>query len=167
MKGSRALWSKLINTAIRTLVMAFLLTAIDAFRPAISVAGNADDVRALYDQFVAAQNARDLNLVSDLLLDSPKFLWVTDGMSVWGRQALIDRMAIFQQSEVWHVTPDRDQAVLVKVDGNSAFLHLPLELAIGSNNPGPDRLKFLVSVLCLKTERGWRIAALFTTRAKE
>jgi len=30
----------------------------------------------------------------------------------------------------------------------------------------PDRLRFLVSVLCVKTPAGWRIAALFTSTEK-
>jgi ketosteroid isomerase-like protein len=135
--------------------------------PPAARADNSDDVRALYDQFVHAQNDRDLKRVEDLLLDSPKFLWVSDGMSVWGRKALIDRMSIFQRSEIWHVTPDLSQAVPVELDDTSAFLHLPLELAIGSKIPGPDKIRFLVSVLCVKTGQGWRIAALFTTTEKK
>jgi hypothetical protein len=129
-------------------------------------ADNAADVRSLYAQFAAAQNERDLHRVEGLLLDSPTFLWVSDGMSVWGRKATIERMAMFQQSEIWHVTPDLGHAALVELNDTTAFLHLPLELAIGSTTPGPDKIPFLVSVLCVRTAHGWRIAALFTTTAK-
>ena len=45
----------------------------------------ASEVRALYQRFAAAQNARDLEQVRPLLLDSPTFLWVSDGQSFWGR----------------------------------------------------------------------------------
>jgi ketosteroid isomerase-like protein len=121
-------------------------------------AGNSEDVRALYNQFVEAQNERDLTKVEDFLLDTPKFLWVSDGMSIWGRKAVIDRMSTFQQSEI-HVTPDLPRAMPVELTDTTAFLHLPLELAIGSKTPGPDRIKFLVNVLCVKTGQGWRIAA--------
>ena len=48
-----------------------------------------------------------------------------------------------------------------------AYLHLPLSLTLGARDPGPDRFGFLVSVLCVRTDQGWRIAALFTTRAKD
>jgi ketosteroid isomerase-like protein len=129
-------------------------------------ADNSEDVTALYSQFVEAQNERDLTKVEDFLLDTPKFLWVSDGMSIWGRKAVIDRMSTFQQSEIWHVTPDLTRAVPVELSETTAFLHLPLELAIGSKTPGPDRIKFLVSVICVKTGQGWRIAALFTTTEK-
>jgi len=151
---------------MRPFILVFLVLTVSLCGCPISFAGNSDDVRALYSQFVAAQNERDLRRVEDLLLDSPTFLWVSDGNSVWGRAATIDRMSTFQKSEIWHVTPDLDRATLVELNETTAFLHLPLELAIGSMTPGPDKIPFLVSVLCLKTSQGWRIAALFTTTAK-
>jgi ketosteroid isomerase-like protein len=124
-----------------------------------------DDVRDVYARFLAAQNARDLAHVRSVLWDSPKFLWVSDGMSVWGPDALVDRMSQFQKAEVWHVEPDLAKAVPVELSGTTAYLHLPLVLTIGSS-ANPDRLRFLVSVLGIQTPAGWRIAALFTTTEK-
>src|SRR5207253_962736 len=124
-----------------------------------------EEVRATYERFVAAQNARDLDGVRALLLDSPQFLWVSDGRSVWGREAMLARMASFQEAEVWFVAPALDKAVAVEVGADAAYLHLPLTLVIGSAK-APDRLPFLVSMLCVRTPAGWRIAALFTTPAK-
>jgi ketosteroid isomerase-like protein len=124
-----------------------------------------DEIRATYDRFVAAQNARDLSRVRELLLDGLQFLWVSDGMSIWGREAMIERMASFQEAEVWRVEPDLARAVPVRVSDTTAFLHLSLTLVIGAQ-PSPDRLRFLVSILCLRTSEGWRVAALFTTAAK-
>jgi uncharacterized protein (TIGR02246 family) len=126
-------------------------------------AGSSEEVREVYGKFAAAQNARDLDAVKLLLLDSPQFLWVSDGKSIWGRDAVLKRMALFQEFEVWYVTPELSKSVVVTVGADTAFLHLPLELTIGSTAAAPDKLRFLVSVLCVKTSRGWRIAALFTT----
>ncbi|OYX25106.1 MAG: hypothetical protein B7Z10_07375, partial [Rhodobacterales bacterium 32-66-7] len=61
------------------------------------------EIRALYAAFVAAQNARDIDAVRPLLSDSPDFLWITDGRPVWGRDAMLERMAGFQTAEVWLV----------------------------------------------------------------
>jgi uncharacterized protein (TIGR02246 family) len=124
-----------------------------------------EEVRATYERFVAAQNARDLRRVREMLLDGPQFLWVTDGMSVWGREAMLERMASFQEAEVWRVEPDLARAEPVRVTEATAFLHLSLTLVIGSQ-PSPDRLRFLVSILCVRGIDGWRIAALFTTNAR-
>jgi uncharacterized protein (TIGR02246 family) len=126
-------------------------------------AGTADDVRRLYAAFAAAQNARDLAKVESLLLDSPRFLWVSDGLSIWGRRATLKRMALFQENQVWRVEPDLERAVAVVLTPDTAYYHLPLTLAIGPGGAAPERLRFLVSMLCLKTKKGWRIAALFTT----
>ena len=112
-------------------------------------ADSSNEVRATYERFVAAQNARDLWRVRELLLDGPQFLWVSDGMSVWGREAMLERMASFQEAEVWRVEPDLARAEPVRITEATAFLHLPLTLVIGSQ-PSPDRLRFLVSILCVR-----------------
>ena len=75
-------------------------------------------------------------------------------------------MASFQEAPVWRVEPDLAKAVAVEVDANAGYLHLPLQLVIGASE-NPDRLRFLVSVLCVRTSQGWRIAALFTTSEKQ
>jgi hypothetical protein len=75
-------------------------------------------------------------------------------------------MASFQEAPVWRVEPDLARAVAVDVGADAGFLHLPLRLVIGGGD-NPDRLRFLVSVLCVRTLKGWRIAALFTTSEKQ
>ena len=148
---------------MRGIILALALLAEVAAGPAR--ADWSEEVRATYERFVAAQNARDLRRVREMLLDGPQFLWVTDGMSVWGREAMLERMASFQEAEVWRVEPDLARAEPVRVTEATAFLHLSLTLVIGSQ-PSPDRLRFLVSILCVRGIDGWRIAALFTTNAR-
>jgi hypothetical protein len=138
----------------------FLLMA-----PPAAAADPAGAVRSLYERFAAAQNAHDLAAVRPLLLDGPEFLWVSDGQSFWGPDAVLARMASFQRAEVWRVEPDLDRAVAIPVREGVAYLHLPLVLVIGPR-ASPDRLRFLVSMLGVETEAGWRIAALFTTTEK-
>lgn len=135
--------------------------------PAAAQASEASAVVATYLAFVTAQNAGDLEAVRALFTQTPQFLWVSDGMSIWGRDAAIARMSLFRSSEVWRVTPDLDRAVPVVLDERTAYLHLPLELAIGARAK-PDVLPFLVSMLCHRPEPSarWGIAALFTTTRK-
>jgi hypothetical protein len=145
---------------LRLLLVGLLLVA----RPA--VAGEpAAEVRSLHERFAAAQNERDLARVRPLLMDSPRFLWVSDGQSFWGPDAVLARMASFQGAEVWRVEPDLDRAVAVPVGEDVAYLHLSLVLVIGPST-GPDQLRFLVSMLGVATGEGWKIAALFTTTEK-
>ena len=112
---------------------------------------------------IAAQNMRDPEKVGSLLLDSPNFLWVSDGKSIWGHDAVLKRMALFQEARIWHVEPALERSVAVTVSDTTAFLHLPLALELAFSPAEPETLRFLVSVLCVRTSQGWRIAALFTT----
>jgi hypothetical protein len=79
---------------VKILFAAIVLGLSLGSAPAVR-ASVADDVRGVYEQFAAAQNARDLVKVRMFLVDSPKFLWVSDGMSFWGPDALVKRMAEF------------------------------------------------------------------------
>ena len=151
----------------RLLWRAFVCLALAGiFAAAPAFAGTAEDVRATYERFAAAQNAHDLSRVREVLLDSPRFLWVSDGHSVWGREATLKRMASFQDNAVWRVVPALERATVVEVADGAAYYHLPLVLEIGAVKEKFDSLKFLVSVMCVKTPQGWRIAALFTTENK-
>lgn len=149
---------------MRTMMAGLAFTLVAMTSPKLQAAP-ADEVRAVYGKFLAAQNARDLQQVRSVLWNSPKFLWVSDGMAVWGAAALVERMGRFQQAEIWHVEPDLAKAVPVELSDGTAYLHLPLVLTICSSAK-PDLLRFLVSVLGVQTPEGWRIAALFTTTEK-
>ena len=122
-------------------------------------------MRALYQRFAAAQNARDAKAIAAQLLQPPAFLWVSDGKSIWGSEATIGRMPSFQSAEIWRVEPKLAEAKIIETNAGTAYLHMPLDLVIGSKN-SPDRLAFLVSILCVKAGTDWKIAAIFTTTAK-
>jgi uncharacterized protein (TIGR02246 family) len=149
----------------RWLVFAAMAWALVAVPAMASGGAPTDEIRALYDRFLAAQNARDLEGVRAVLWTSPNFQWVSDGKSFWGPDALVERMAGFQKAEVWKVIPDRSRAKVVDIAAGAAYLFQPLVLRIGSaENPG--EIPFLVNVLAVETAEGWRIAALFTTTEK-
>lgn len=156
---------------LRALLCAALVLAAAAlgiWRAPARAGGNVDaEIRALYLSFASAQNARALDRVRPLFLDSRQFLWVSDGMSFWGRDAVLERMSAFQTFEIWRVEPALERAVVVRVGADTAYLHLPLALTLGPRQPGPDTFRFLVSMLAVRTQQGWRIAALFTTREKD
>ncbi len=123
------------------------------------------DIRALYDAFVTAQNRHDIDGVRRLLSDRADFLWISDGRPVWGRDAMLDRMASFQTSEVWRVEPDYAASQVILLDADTAVFHIPLVLVLG-NAADPSRLRWLVEVICQKEPDGWRIAGLYTAQDK-
>ncbi len=139
-----------------------LLLSIALFVSHPVMAGAGDEALATYLRFAKAQNDHDLTGVGAELLDSPQFLWVSDGKSFWGRETMLSRMARFQSAEIWVVTPSLDEAVTVEINADAAYVHLPLRLTLGPK-ASPDILDFLVSALCVRTTQGWRISALFTS----
>ena len=127
-----------------------------------ALASPTEEAERLYAAFVQAQNAGDLAGVRGLLWDSPHFLWVSNGLSVWGPEDAIARLARFHANEVWHIEPDERRARAVEIAPEAAFLHVPLVLTVG-RAADPQRYRILVSALCARTPAGWRIAGLFTT----
>ena len=123
------------------------------------------EVRALYDAFVTAQNAHDIDAVRATLSENPDFLWISDGRPVWGREAMLTRMAGFQTAEVWRVEPEYAASKVIVLDDDTAVFHIPLLLVLGTK-ADPARLKWLVEVLCQRQADGWRIAGLFTAQDK-
>jgi uncharacterized protein (TIGR02246 family) len=147
---------------MKTILAAFLSLALST---GATLAGTADEVRATYRQFAEAQNARDLGRIGAFFVDGPQFLWVSDGKSFWGREAVLARMSGFQSAATWQVEPDLAASTVVELDPATALLHMPLVLMIGSAE-APDRLHFLVSILFVRRATDWRIAALLTTSEK-
>jgi hypothetical protein len=129
-----------------------------------AAAGPVEEARGLYDRFVSAQNAGDFAALETVLLDSPRFLWVTNGLAIWGRDAAIARMKSYHTAEVWRIEADNAHAVAVEIGAATAMLNVPLRLTIGDRD-GPDHFNFIVTALCAETDVGWRIAALLTTLA--
>jgi uncharacterized protein (TIGR02246 family) len=123
------------------------------------------EIRDLYASFVTAQNQHDIDAVRPLLSERPDFLWISDGHPVWGRDAMLKRMATFQSAEVWRVEPEYAASQVILLDENTAVLHVPLLLVIGSK-ADPAQLRWLVEVICQKETAGWRIAGLYTAQDK-
>lgn len=145
----------------------FRLLAALALFAALAMPARADparEARALYDRFVAAQNAHEFDGVRATLLDSPRFLWVSNGLSLWGPDAMLDRLRQFHTNEVWRINPDAARTEVLAVTPDTAVVHVPLTLTIGPR-AAPQRYRILVSALCVERPEGWRIAALFTTNA--
>ena len=142
----------------RTTLMGTLFVAGGlALLPTVASAAGEDEVRAVFDQFVKAQNSHDVASVRELLLDSPNFLWVTRGAPVWGREAALKRFESLYQG-TWKLSPDMSNLKTVLVSETTAQLYIPITFNIGApGQPAPDT-PFLMNQTLVKTAAGWRIA---------
>jgi len=127
------------------------------FSSTIATAAPEDDVRLVFDQFIAAQNAHDPAAVRDLLLDSPNFLWVTRGAPIWGRDAAMKRFEALYQG-TWKLSPDLASLKTVLVNDGMAQLYVPITFNIGASGQSAPDTPFLMNQTLVKTAAGWRIA---------
>ncbi len=116
-------------------------------------AGTEDEVKAQFSKFVAAQNARDLKAVSDLLLDSPQFLWITRGAPIWGREAALKRFEALYQG-TWSLDPKTDELKVFEVQPGVAQLYVPITFMIAPAGQTAQPTRFLMNQVLVKTPEG-------------
>ena len=121
------------------------------------------EVKELFDRFVAAQNAHDLTTVGDLLLDSPRFLWITRGTPLWGREAALKRFeTLYEGTYRWEPSLEELQIIVLKDD--VAHVYVPITYTIGVANH-ELQLRFLMNHVIVKTVTGWKVASILPTPA--
>jgi len=162
---------KRIRNRAYVVTLSLLISLAGVFAVGLPVSANIgksdgkEQIIKTYRAFAAAQNARDLDQVGQFFVDGPQFLWVSDGRSVWGRDATLKRMGGFQRAEQWEVFPGLENAEVIMLSDDSGLLHMPLTLEIGRAE-NPNKLRFLVSIVFQKIEDEWKIASLLTTNDK-
>ena len=142
---------------VRSIASAALLLAALLIRPAI--AAPEDEVRSIFDRFVNAQNAHDLKTVESLLLGSPDFLWITRGAPVWGQDAALKRFASLYEG-TWRLDPEITSLKVILIGENVAQVYVPIMFAIGAAGQPPQAAKFLMNLLLVKTQTGWKVSSI-------
>ena len=134
---------------------ALFLTSILSVAPAFAAPD--DDVKRVFDRFINAQNAHDVNAVQELLLDSPNFLWVTRGAPIWGRDAAMKRFETLYQG-TWKLSPDISGLKVIMLSDSTAQLFVPIMFNIGATGQAAPDTPFLMNQTLVKSAAGWRIA---------
>lgn len=122
-------------------------------------ADSAEEVRMLFESFVAAQNAHDLDAVSETLLDSKDFLWVTRGSPVWGREAALQRFQSLYQG-TWSLDPEMAEFKVMDLGSDTAQLFVPVTFMIAPAGETAQPSKFLMNQILVRAGQGWRIASI-------
>ena len=136
---------------------ALFLTSILSVAPASAAPD--DDVKRVFDRFINAQNAHDVNAVQELLLDSPNFLWITRGAPVWGHDEALRRFEGLYKG-TWHLDPKMSKLRIFTLTPDTAQLYVPIEFMIGPAGQTASPTRFLMNQTLVKTANGWRIAAI-------
>ena len=131
----------------RRSILAAMATAPVAAVPVLVAPGSAaaadlqDEARALFERFVAAQNAHDADAVEATLWDSPDFLWITRGTPIWGRAAAMERFRALYRG-TWRLEPDMAQFRAVALGDGAAQIFVPVLFTIGAPGQRGSRCAF-------------------------
>ena len=117
------------------------------------------EVKALFRKFMAAQNGHDIAAVADIILDSPDFLWITEGAAVWGRDAALLRFKEKYRG-TWVLEPQYEKIRVISHSDNVAQLFVPAVFKIAPPTQTAQPQSFLVTQLYLMTASGWKISTI-------
>lgn len=137
---------------------ALLLSALLAV-PQFATAGTEDDIKTVFDAFVAAQNAHDPKAVSNTLHDSPNLLWITRGTAIWGREAALKRFESLYQG-TWKLEPEVGALKIMVLGPDTAQVFVPIVFTIGAPGQTAQPTRFLMNQILVKTTEGWRVSSI-------
>jgi hypothetical protein len=115
------------------------------------------DVRALVVRFNDAQNAHNLDVASQLLLNSPDLEWTEGGLTLRGHDAAVNRLAQLY-SGIFAVLPDYGQMTISLVGPDEAKVSMPVTYGFGQPGTAPNTTQSILSARAVKTAVGWRLA---------
>jgi uncharacterized protein (TIGR02246 family) len=132
----------------------------------VARSGNEDEVKALFAKFVAAQNAHDLKTVSELLQHSPRFLWITRGVPVWGDDAALQRFQALYQG-TWSLDPKIDELKVIELQPGVAQIYVPITFMISPVGQAAQPTRFLMNLVAVKTADGWKVSSILPIPAPQ
>ena len=118
-----------------------------------------EDIRGLFDEFVAAQNAHDVEAVGALLQESPEFLWITRGAPIWGRDAALERFEALYQG-TWSLDPMLDELKIIELGPDVVQLYVPITFMIAPAGQEAQPMPFIMNQVWLRNENEWKISSI-------
>lgn len=143
---------------------ACLLLAATALHAGLTLAAPEDEVRAAFDRFVQVQNAHDTRALDALLADSPQFLWITRGMTIWGKEAAMKRFAALHEG-TWKLDPELAALRVTPMSEGVAQLHVPVTFTTGAAGQPPQATRMFLNQVLVKSGGEWRVMSIFPVPA--
>src|SRR5256885_304579 len=121
------------------MVKRFLFFAVLAGTAALAHAATMEEeVRAVFDKYIAIQNAHDLKSMRGLLADSPDLLWISRGKPIWGREAALKSLEE-RYKGTWRIDVDRKELRIISVSRRVAQVYAQTQLTVGDPGAEPAR----------------------------
>jgi uncharacterized protein (TIGR02246 family) len=118
-----------------------------------------EEVRAVFDKWIAAQNAHDLKGIRNLLSDSPDMLWISRGKPLWGRDAALKTLEE-RYKGTWKIEVDKKELRVISVSRRVAQVYAPTQLTSGDPGADPSRNRLFINLVMVKKPEGWQIVSI-------
>ena len=118
-----------------------------------------DEVRAVFDKYIAIQNAHDLKGMRGLLSDSPDMLWISRGKPIWGREATLKTLEE-RYKGTWKIEVDKKELRVISVSRRVAQVYAPTQLSAGEPGAEPARNRLYINLVMVKKPDGWQIVSI-------
>ena len=139
----------------RFLILAVLTTAATLARAATME----EEVRAVFDKWIATQNAHDLKGIRNLLSDSPDMLWISRGKPIWGRDAALKTLEE-RYKGTWKIEVDKKELRVISVSRRVAQVYAPTQLTAGEPGTAPSTNRLFINLVMVKKPEGWQIVSI-------
>src|SRR5262245_45249860 len=138
----------------------FLIVAASAMFATVAHAATfEDEVRAVFDKWIATQNAHDLKGMRNLLSDSPDVLWISRGKPIWGREAALKTLEE-RYKGTWKIDVDKKEIRVISVSRRVAQVYAPTLLSAGDPGTEPSRNRLHINLVMVKKPEGWQIVSI-------
>src|SRR5437016_9150555 len=104
-----------------------------------------DEVRAVFDKYIAIQNAHDLKSMRSLLADSPDLLWISRGKPIWGREAALKNIEE-RYKGTWRIDVDKKELRVISVSRRVAQVYAPTQRTVGATGVEPARNRVYIKI---------------------
>jgi len=136
-----------------------IFAASAAFAAAAHAATMEEEVRAVFDKYIAIQNAHDLKGMRNLLADSPDVLWISRGKPIWGREAALKNLEE-RYKGTWRIDFDKKEVRVISVSRRVAQIYAPTQLTVGDPGVEPARNRVYINLMMVKKPEGWQIVSI-------
>lgn len=148
-------------SSIRWLGQAILISIFLATLPMKKACASTlqDDARALFERFVAAQNAHDADAVKSMIWNSSDFLWVSRGRQIRGAD---EAMKVYRgyYKGIWHLEPDMTRFSATVITADVVQVLVPVVFSRGASDATSQQATFLISQTLVRQVDGWHVATV-------
>jgi uncharacterized protein (TIGR02246 family) len=137
----------------------FLILVAAATFATAAHASMEEEVRAVFDKYIATQNAHDLKGMRGLLSESPDLLWISRGKPIWGREAALKSLEE-RYKGTWKIDVDKKELRVISVSRRVAQVYAPTQLTVGDPGAEPARNRLYINLVMVKKPDGWQIVSI-------